>query len=100
MKPPARASVRRSADGVHPIAAMPPLKLNAAEVARVGAVRAAFNAVRDDARVDTLTAAAKAESQQSYEQAIAASANLARRTAEAYARSVSAFVKPDALPTF
>jgi hypothetical protein len=100
MKVPSRATVRVSPDGVHPIAAMPPLKINAAEVHAVGIVRAAFNAVREDARVDTLKAAARAESQQAYEAALAASANLARRTATAYTRSVAAFVKPEALPPF
>jgi hypothetical protein len=92
--------IRRTADGVHPVAEMAPLKLDPAAVATVGAVRAAFDALRSDARVDAIKATAKAESQQSYEQAVAASANLARRTATAYTRSVSAFVKPEALPPF
>ncbi|WP_346960759.1 hypothetical protein [uncultured Arthrobacter sp.] len=101
MRPPSRPVVRRSADGIHPIAALPPLKLNAADVERVGVPRAALNAVRDDARVDEIKAAARSESQEAYEAAIAASANLARRTATAYARSVAAFVKPgDDKPPF
>lgn len=100
MKVPASPSIRRTPDGVHPIAGMAPLKLNPATVNAHGAVRAAYDAVREDERVNAIKAAAKAESQHAYQQALAASANLARRSATAYARSVSAFVKPEALPPF
>lgn len=93
-------AVRPNADGSHPIAAMPPLKLDPAAVASVGVVRASFDAVRDDARVNALKAAAKAESQKSYEAALAASANLARRTATAYARRGASFTRPEAMPPF
>lgn len=84
MRLPASPGVRPTADGVHPIAALAPLDLDAAEVARVGIVRAAFDAVHEDARVDALKAAARSESQDAYVAALAASANLARRTATAY----------------
>jgi hypothetical protein len=79
---------------------MAPLPLDPALVAELGIVRVAFDAVREDERVNAIKARAKVESQRAYEAASAASADLARRSAEAYARSVAAFVKPEALPPF
>jgi hypothetical protein len=99
-KPPSRRAVVSRRDGVHPIAAMEPLPLDPVDVNAFGVVRAAFDAVHNDDRVNAIKHAAKAESQKSFEQALAASANLARRTATAYVKSVSAFVKPEALPPF
>lgn len=85
MRAPASPAVPRRPDGVHPIAAMAPLPLDANRVAAVGAVRAAYDAVRDDPRMAALMTDARAEGHPAYVAALTASANLARRTAKAYA---------------
>jgi hypothetical protein len=84
----------------HPLDAVGPLALSAATVASEGIVRAAFDAVREHPLTARSTAAARAAGREVMERHMAATASLARRSAEAHARSVAAFVKPDrAKPT-
>lgn len=81
----------------HPVYTIPPLPLDAATVDRVGVVRASFYAVAACPDVARYRLVAQGD-----RHALAAlshaTADLARRTAVAYAASVAAFTQPEALP--
>jgi hypothetical protein len=71
-----------------------PLELSAVTVASAGIVRAAFDAVAEHPLVVRSAAAARASGREASERHVAASASLARRSAESYARSLGAVVTP------
>lgn len=85
--------------GSHPLDDLAPLALSAVTVASEGIVRAAFDAVHEHPIAARSAADARAAGRESVERHVAASASLARRSAEAYARSVAAFAKPKPAPT-
>lgn len=76
-----------------------PLKLDPYEVALVGVVRAAVDAVHAlPEHRESWEAARASRDETARAQHVRASASLARRTAEAHARSLAAFVKPASNP--
>jgi hypothetical protein len=85
--------------GVHPLRMKAPLSLQPADVACVGVVRAAFDAVAACPDVARYRLAAQGD-RDALAALSQATADLARRTVVAYATSVAAFTRSESPPPF
>lgn len=84
--------------GEHPLDALGPLALSAVTVASEGIVRAACDAVAEHPLTARSAAAARAAGREAMDRHIAATASLARRSAEAHSKSSATFKRADNPP--